>query len=149
MITTQEQFESAIKSIGFYVQWSRTGDPNWIRGFIRKMGEDDIPIQYGRASFHFGELYNVKFYWRQHAGHELTESDYLIYAWRHYNRSGQFMTKERYDEIVEQAWVLQKAEYKRRLKLRAETQKRNPKKRPSIKGRCVRRYIEEIIDGLV
>ncbi|CAM0037242.1 hypothetical protein VPHK120G1_0034 [Vibrio phage K120 g1] len=149
MAVKPEEFESAIKAAGYYVQWCKTGCPTWVRGYIRKMGENGIPCQYGRASFWLGELYNVKLYWRQYSGSDLNESDYLAYAWMAYQVNKQFLTHERYEEIVAQAWVLQKAEFKRRLELRAETQKRNPKKRRSIKGRCVRNYINEIIRGLV
>lgn len=143
-----EEFEKAIKAAGYYVSWCRTGSPNWFRGFILKMGEGDIPTQYARASFECGELYNVKFYWRQYTNSDLNESDYLIYFWRAYKVTKQYLTIDEYNEIVKQAEKMREAEYQERLDKRAETNRLNPKKRRSIKGRCVRRFIEKIIDNL-
>lgn len=150
MKVTPKEFEAAIRSFGYLVKWAKTGDPSWVRGYIIKVTDTStIPTYYARAGFRCRELYNVNFYWRQYSGSELNESDYLFYAWRAYQVSKTLLTKERYEEIVAQAWTLQKAELNRRLRLREETNKRNPRKRPSIKGRCVRNYILEIITDLV
>ncbi|AUR95332.1 hypothetical protein NVP1205O_57 [Vibrio phage 1.205.O._10N.222.51.A7] len=151
------EFEKVMNTAGFTVYWSRTNDPKWVRGFVQKVNEQGTPCRYGRASFHTGNFYNLKLYGRPDTHSELTESDYLAFALNHYQLTCEFLSIESYKAIVEEAKSLQAKDLERKLKNRAEIEakealtlkpkngKQKNKKRSKITGRCVRRFIEEII----
>lgn len=56
-MTTKLQAQQKLHKAGLDVEFTRTGHPDWIRGFIKKNG-----VSYGRMSFLGGELYSTKWY---------------------------------------------------------------------------------------
>ncbi len=141
------EFESAMLEMGITVKVTSTGHPEWKRGYLQIMQESGIPCRYGRASFHNDSLYNVKWYFKQHSNIELNESDCMIFMWEFYQKHGVIMTRELYDVTVTVAKQMVEEDLQERLAKRAETNKRNPKKRPSIKGRHVRNFIRDLINA--
>lgn len=142
----KHEFKNAMAELGLACKWATTGDPRWTRAYLQVVPEKGIPCQYGRASFHDGKLYNVKWYFKQQSDIELNDSDRMIFMWSFYERHGVAMTRELYDATVVLAHQQADACLADRLAKRAQTNKRNPKKRPSIKGRNVRNFIRDLIN---
>jgi hypothetical protein len=151
----KKQLIEVFEKAGYSIYWTKTGSPDWIRGYIQKFSGDKdlngrlIPCRYGKISIECGVLYNIKFYFAQYAYSDLVDSDFLIYFWKFYQTTGEYLSADDYKLIVSEAERLRKSDYDRKIEKRKEIEAKDkkPKKRPSIKSRCIRRFIEEIIES--
>lgn len=135
------------KSIGITPHIVRTGSPVWVRCFLEYEG-----CRYGRANFHNGELWNIKWYDKCEGG-ELRTTDRLktaIVLMRDYKMT---LGNELWDLLVQRAKLKQDLAYRAKLANREALQeqdiargRKKPKKRRAIQKPNIRNFLT--LEGL-
>lgn len=140
-LTTNEAVQ-LFKRIGIKPIIVTTGSPAWVRCFLEYKG-----CRYGRANFHNGELWNIKWY-DKCEGSELHTTDRLktaIVLMRDYKM---LLGDELWDLLVQRAKLKQDFAYRAKLANREALEeqdvargRKKPKKRRAIQKPNIRNFL--------
>lgn len=131
---------NALQELGHTVSFVTTGHADYVRGFVL----DKEGVTLGRITVYQGEYDHIKWYWRGHGG--LCESDYIIFAWRHFLDTGKVLTRERYDGLIHQAEELQQADYDRKVQWRRDNLYTGNGRRRRLQRRNIRMFMGELLE---